>query len=577
MKIIQICDLHITETSDMAICYLKADQLYGCVQNEIHGKEKIVLMVCGDVVDAKGVSPYSNAKKFFDYVKNKFKDINHEIIFVPGNHELKSDSFSEFDEFLKYVNGPGSYSYDSNNVIRLDIDGLCFVLVNSISHRDHKFGLIDIDQLRTCLTETPMPTVVVTHHTLFSRYVGDDSSIRNSYEVINELSRGPVIALFHGHTHGYSDVSVGEECKIIGCGPFLKQIPDVPNQFNIVSIVGDIVGRVDNFTFRGDVKRFSKDTLYHAKAIGHFAGTDVRALYNRVVTRTVANGCLNNFSMEIHAKAPIFLQNIEEHFSSEIGVARQWQQGECPQTLHYNHGMYFDRGSIGGIQYIINELTSKATSSRAILPLVNTVDVKDSGDGFFPSLDVIQFGFYDDSKTHLYVTIYLRALEVNHFLKINLAEIYVMVKNIQAELRSIVDLTIRVLAFRAQYREKFGCFQKAEIDHIEPEEITILVADKNVTKIKQLLVNKLELAETVIIDTGVTTLCKSLITFCKSHVDAYDKGLVDDVTILKQKYAELKELRTKTSIYKQIESKESEVTVQMQKIIASFGSMETTV
>lgn len=69
-----------------------------------------------------------------------------------------------------------------------------------------------------------------------------------------------------------------------------------------------------------------------------------------------------------------------------------------------------------------------------------------------PSLDVIQFGFDDDTKSKLHLTVYMRALEVNHFLKINIAEMYLLIGSVCDKFRSIQTLELNVIAFRAQFK-----------------------------------------------------------------------------------------------------------------------------
>ena len=130
---------------------------------------------------------------------------------------------------------------------------------------------------------------------------------------------------------------------------------------------------------------------------------------------------------------------------------------------------------VPAIDFVINELKSKATSSRAIIPLINFEQVVNSGDDFLPSFDLVQFGFEHEIKNQLYVTLYLRALEVNHFLKINLCEIYVMCKKISEEIRSIESIDVTVIAFKAQYKEHYGCFERAEIDMYSEADITVLL------------------------------------------------------------------------------------------------------
>lgn len=129
------------------------------------------------------------------------------------------------------------------------------------------------------------------------------------------------------------------------------------------------------------------------------------------------------------------------------------------------------------------------------------------------SLDIIQVGFSRHTKDELYITVYLRALEVNHFLKINICEIYLIIKRIEEEFKSVENVNINILAFRAQYKEKFGCFGKAEMDVITPQKIMMYLMDKDFEKLICLLEEKLELSETVINCNGIEELCTSFIEY----------------------------------------------------------------
>lgn len=574
MKIIQVSDLHITESTNLINCEDKIDRLFDAVQREINTDEKVIFCVCGDIIDRKSKNGYVSADRLFKYIKKTFSSFNFSLVFVPGNHDLVDNSFQKYDDFIQQFIDEENYRYENNPVITLKYENINLVLLNSIYHQDYKYGAINIRELQKHLKECQNKTVIVSHHTLMSRYDCDDSSIRNSYNVVDLISTHKVFAVLHGHTHGYSDIIIGQSCKVIGVGPMFKDIPDIPNQFNFINIIADDIDKIDNFSFRADVSKYVRTNLYVRKNVGYFDGENLEEVYKDVVERTKSYGCIYSFNMSINTDAQKFYNDIERTFGGQISIAEQWQKKDCPDSLYYNHGMYFDKGNINGLDYIVKELNGKATSSRAILPLVNTEDVKMSGDGFFPSLDVIQFGFDDELKTNLHITIYLRALEVNHFLKINLCEVYLMAKHIQEKIRSINKLIINIIAFRAQYKENYGCFQKAELDRCDKDDIMLIVSDHNISKIKNLLINKLELSETVIIEDGVTNLCSCITKYDKLHPGFYRPEMISELSLLKEKYYELKKIRNRTSIYEELQSIEQEVTDKMNNVIQLFAKME---
>lgn len=231
------------------------------------------------------------------------------------------------------------------------------------------------------------------------------------------------------------------------------------------------------------------------------------------------------------------------------------------------------KGKVDPIEYVINELKNKATSSRAIIPLINMEDVVGSGDNFLPSLDIIQFGFKEDNKEELYVTLYLRALEVNNFLKINLSEVYVMCKKIRERIREISTLNITIFSFKAQYREKYSCFRKADIDMIDESDLMMSVMEKDINAIISLLENKNELSETVVHLDGVEKLERCIKNYNKRKNDVYSEDICNSINDLKKNMNKLKELRESTSNYTEINQEEGKVEVQLQQLIKEFKKL----
>jgi hypothetical protein len=306
-----------------------------------------------------------------------------------------------------------------------------------------------------------------------------------------------------------------------------------------------------------------------------YIGSKVSEVYPIVVENTKAYGCLNNLNVTINISFENFIFEIERNFKDQIETAVQWQENEPPETLYFNHGMYMDKGSKNGLEYIIDELNSKPTSSRALIPLIDIEDIIGSGDNFLPSLNILQFSFKDNKKSDLYVTLYLRALEVNYFLKINICEIYVAVKRIQQKINSISNLVINIFAFRAQYKEHFGCFKKAKIDLIAPERMMLYCQNKKITNLIDLLTNKLQLSETVVETKGIENLCSCIQNYQDYYKDDYyNPELIDNIIKLKDEVINLESLRSSTSIYSEIAKKESHVGEQMKNVIIKLGSLK---
>ncbi|MBW9159713.1 metallophosphoesterase family protein [Clostridium tagluense] len=573
MKIVQISDFHITNNIDICRYKNRIDMLYSNMCNELKQDEEIVFCICGDIIDKGDETFYCNATEIFNYIMNKFKDFRCCFEFTPGNHDLCNNEFSSFDNFIeKYLKGD-RYEYQKQNVIIRKYKDINLILVNSVFHKDNKYGSINIGELKDVLKQCNNKTIIVTHHTLMSRYEDDYSSIRNSYELVDLISEKNIVGLLHGHTHGYSDITIGEKCKVVGVGSLFKQVDDVNNQFNVINVVFGEIDEIVNFRYSADLNKFERISIYKRKNISIFQGTKTSDIYQSALENVKEYGCINNFNMKIVTSCEEFFSDMQVTFPLDIVTAEQWQALELPETLYYNHGQYMQKDGIDGIKYITKELQSKATSSRAIIPLINIKDVIGSGDNFLPSLDIIQFGFNTEDRTELYVTLYLRALEVQHFLRINLAEIYVMVKKLQEEIRSINKLNINVFAFKAQCKETFSCFKRSKLDKLEDRHIMKMIVKKNVPEICSMLKEKLELSDTVVNINGIINLYNCILAF-EEDEKFYPSGLIERLQELVNCMKELQRLRTKTSNYKEIEDQEKEVVRDMLVVIEEFKTLQ---
>ena len=66
--------------------------------------------------------------------------------------------------------------------------------------------------------------------------------------------------------------------------------------------------------------------------------------------------------------------------------AAQWRQKNPAPDMYFSHGEYYE----DGIQHIIDELTLKPTSNRALYSLLAQRDITGSGDGPIPSFLTFQ-------------------------------------------------------------------------------------------------------------------------------------------------------------------------------------------
>ncbi|HOV27839.1 MAG TPA: metallophosphoesterase [Pseudobacteroides sp.] len=577
MQIIQISDMHITEDSNLDLIKDKIRKLYIALKETLTNVDQTVLCILGDIVDKGNAKLYKKASDILYYMKEIFEEFNPTFEFTPGNHDLCNCPYSHpipekcpdtkctlehYNNFVKNFDSSYDHTY---TLLRKEYDDVDLLLANSVHHGNCKYGLLDFEALR--MIELQKPTLLVTHHTFLSESDTDIAPIRNAYKLFDEIEKKEIIGVLHGHTHGYKDITIGNKCRVIGVGPFLKDIPNINNQANLVTVTPSGIQKVLNYFYRSDLDQYVSRSVY-TRDNSLYKGSNIEKLYYEIVSDAKNTGVIPNFHLNINMSFKEFNDEIERIFHEDINTAKMWQDTEqVPESLYYNHGQYMKYNNITAIDFIIKELKSKATSSRAIIPLINFEMVVKSGDGFLPSFDLVQFGFLAEDRTHLLATLYLRALEVRHFLKINLCEIYLMCKQIADEIRSIERININIFAFKAQYKETFGCFKRAEIDRIDESEIVLLLKE-DLKSIVHLLEEKRDLNETVIENKGMTSFFKAL--------QAINKRRTIKTEILQQARSflyimeKLKSEREKTSNYTLIHQIESQVNEQFNKIIEMF-------
>lgn len=154
--------------------------------------------------------------------------------------------------------------------------------------------------------------------------------------------------------------------------------------------------------------------------------------------------------------------------------AEAWQAEHRPTDLKFNHGEYLHRHG-DAVGQIIGELRKKSTSNRACTTLISASDIAASGDGVLPSFVALQAGFQQASQQVIYLTAYFRALEVGHFLPINLAELALIADRLAENFPTVGTAEITLFAFRAHLNSGFGVHRIAKLDTLAEVEVAELV------------------------------------------------------------------------------------------------------
>lgn len=184
-----------------------------------------------------------------------------------------------------------------------------------------------------------------------------------------------------------------------------------------------------------------------------------------------------------------------------VNDAALWAAKERPKELHINHGEFIG----DGLDHIINELTKKQTSNRALFSLLDQSKISNSGDNPIPSFMIMQCTI---DKEKLYCTAYFRALEVTTFLRINIEEIRVKIKSIYDKLPKFNTVNLTIFAFRSYLNPKINTLKIPEIEGIKEARILRLL-EKTPKKIAEMLDEKCK-DSTVVMTTSIERIISSL-------------------------------------------------------------------
>ena len=571
MRIIQISDFHVCFKLDRKLCTNMFKSMAEEISKLFCKDEKVAFCICGDFINKGSINEFPRAREIVEEFLSYFRTDNLTVMCVPGNHDIYDASkFELFDSNLGEICSCKT-SFATNSVSCIENDEFSFILCNSSYHGDIDFGKINAEEFAKACSEATNPIIVVMHHSLFNENDNDPSALRNAYRILDILDN-KAIAILHGHTHGYKKCVLGTNTWLIGVGPFTKDVPAVSPQANVIEISPLGVEKVLSYRYNADIDKTWSQTLAE-NPTSEFSGHSLAKVYRDAVLGVKSASSILNFKMKVHLPYDQFCKEIRESFGDKISIAQDWQAREVPASLYYNHGQYIWKHG-NPIEFLYNELIKKPTSSRAVIPLINFGDVINSKDNFLPSFDLLQFGYPTPSDRTLNIILYLRALEVNHFLKINLCELYLIIKSLQERMLSITHIAINVYAFRAQYKEEYGCFHKAKFDNLDSGQFVMLIVNNEWAELIDLLREKKGLSETVIQTMGFIELVKGI----KAVIAKNDNSTLKHYLTLTENICDCQKILIKTrehsSDYSVIEKNEYDLNVCIDNLIDALKKGE---
>lgn len=566
--------------------------------------EELCIVLNGDVIDSSGapfseeevLRRYNEAVALFSMYRDELENNHHvSYVFSIGNHDITHKK--EYLDFVKAFDP----NLDENAVSsqykkEFPDENLTMVMVNSCFGDQYQEGRIDYSKLEECLKSIPPQNnkILVMHHTIMSMDDGDKSSLKNAAKLLELIDDYKISAVFHGHIHGREILSIGNiRCKLVGVGAlFSRNNPDVNSQFNIIRYHKNVFDSINNLRYiadgSGKCDRWDQKNINKKNDEYHFKGTNWAEIYVPLMNTLESVGIIYNVTLNVHTTYTEYCHDLQSAFANDklvLGkkqfdyqiLAEMWENTEVPDELYFNHGSKFTVDDRHGIEYIAEQLKQKNTSSRAVLSTSNEKYIvksyNDEQKYMLPSLLSIQFSKDTDLKT-IHVHMHLRALEAGRFLKINMWEIYYLLRKLVALGISFSDVDITISAFRVRVKKNFSCFIKSDIDR-DDIKVSLYVAHKKISKIIEMLEEKKVAMETIIHSAGINALYKSIKENMALSPESYTEEILIKLENVKEQYKELDRLHSVKSVNSEAEEKcEREIIKNIDGVIACLEQLD---
>jgi len=236
MKLFHLTDIHCGNPK----APYKATELIGALFkfNADFPRKDAYLVISGDVTLQGQNAGYAEAQDIVQRAWLKGGGAPERIIACPGNHDICNNGFEAFDAFVYSVRRDNRIRFQKQSACLLSFDEVVFAIVNSAHHRDHRFGSVDISELKRMLEAAEgsnyQNRVAVVHHHLIGVDGNDLSTIRNAHPFLEVLQDYGFELLLHGHRHSLSKILIGDQGMRIRAGRSLNF--STPGYVNGISI-----------------------------------------------------------------------------------------------------------------------------------------------------------------------------------------------------------------------------------------------------------------------------------------------------------------------------------------------------
>jgi DNA repair exonuclease SbcCD nuclease subunit len=223
MNIVHISDLHFGNTENVYVTSALKDAFLELIATL--GVSDLVLVISGDITFRGSEKGFKDANIFFNYIISHSKIDKTRILVCSGNHDICKDdkgnsSFNSLNNFIYSLRRDHKLDVIKSNFSLLPIDDMCFLVINSAYHLDHKFGLIDeeiykfIENNQSKIDKYKYK-IAITHHHLLNQFKDDTSAIRNAYPFLYALDACGFNLILHGHQHTCQNMPIGKSQMLI--------------------------------------------------------------------------------------------------------------------------------------------------------------------------------------------------------------------------------------------------------------------------------------------------------------------------------------------------------------------------
>ncbi len=229
----------------------------------------VTIVLSGDISFKGQSSGYGEANQALMPFVTDGRVARHRIIACPGNHDIVNTAsaispFQAFDAWSAGIRHDKHCTFSDRPCRLIKCGAVDYLVINSAYHCEHAYGLVDLKELDGVLStmghemEPGSSRVAVLHHHLipFSGRL-DESTTRNSYQLLSRLIDFEFSLVLHGHQHALLQLDLGRlPMKLCGVGSFRYSTPGFTNGAAIIRIDGRSVVSTEHYAISKDASDF---------------------------------------------------------------------------------------------------------------------------------------------------------------------------------------------------------------------------------------------------------------------------------------------------------------------------------